>query len=1668
MYANLWLYILLCGFVNKSSMADELSRVQSTANVGSAENSDELPDKRERKRTEKGQEEYLRLLKKNQTSAISAVSKKRSILTDLMGDENNLHLVKSELILLNTLFNQYQEAYERHYQELSSEDEQFTESSRHEAKENSVLEFRRQVIDWISLVEQRLTDQLDHLSDKGSVSSKSSKGTSQSKSSRTSAREKEKVRVAELLAEKTMLERKQALRAADEALRLETEIVKAKARERVYADLELEENPGNVESKDATNTLSERIQPKTSTPNAPVSKLDPITPKAVVPKPDPITPKAVVPKPDPITPKAVVPKLDPLTPEFHPSGSIAKYRPPDNSTTSDLNAPSTSEIQDRSFQEVLIATHQQLAAAMTLPQPEVSNFKGDPIEYQTFIMAFTTRIESKTVSAADRLYYLIQHLDGEPKELISGTLHMNPSEGYKEARRLLAKEYGDPFKVSMAYVSKALRWSPIQRDDALTLKRFSFFLTKCKNAMMNVSHMTELNHPTNMQTIARKLPPHLQSRWRDRVVKLKEKGRIADFKDIAEFVESAAESANDPIYGSQALNKSEQKHKASSIRDSTKRTQLPNQRSSSFATNVNTPPASVSLRNTKCCDSNTGSCLLCNKPHDLDDCDDFRKRTIEEKRSFLGDRKLCYACYGTNHVSRNCLKKRTCQKCGKRHPTALHMDDFKPNKKDGNSETDNSNVKPTTVVENGCVDISETVCNATINKETVVLHAILPIKIRKKGNAESVTTYAFYDGGSSGCFVTENIRRLIGEEGVETVLQLGTMHGHSRVETTVLADLVVTDLDDNNPIELPRTFTSDEIPAGHHQIPTPELLSRWEHLSEVAQKIPAHRPDLEIGLLIGSNCPVALEPLDVIPSHGDGPFALRLHHGWTVSGPLQVETDQSCSTITVNRITVREVEFNKEIIAPKSLLSMFEMDFNDHTVSKVPDERGYSQEDRKFLDMAEKGVRNVNGHYEIPLPFRAQDITMPNNKEQAIKRANWQKKKMLRDAKYHTDYTKFVNDVIAKGYAQKVPNESGAGRPGKVWYLPHHGIYHPKKPDRIRVVFDCSASFNGVSLNDQLLQGPDLTNSLVGVLIRFREDPVAFLGDVEAMFHQVRVPPEQCDFLRFLWWPNGDLDAPLEEYRMVVHLFGAVSSPSIANFALKKTASDNEKEYGTIVANTLRKNFYVDDCLRSVDTENTAGKLIKDLSRACQKGGFHLTKFTCNRRGVLEQIPEEERSKETKALDLHRDNLPIERALGVQWCVQSDSFGFRIILNNKPITRRGILSTVSSIYDPLGFIAPFTLVAKQILQELCRSKSLGWDDEEYRNQWIKWQNELPTLELFHVDRCLKPREFGPIVSRQLHLFSDASTVGYGCSGYLRLQDDANRIHCAFLMGKARLAPIKTVTVPRLELTAATVSVRVGQMLIEELETKPDVTFYHTDSTTVLRYIGNEQKRFQVFVSNRVQLIRDFTSPHQWRYVDTLNNPADDASRGMKETPHLQHSRWIKGPEFLWKPVSEWPQQPFLIGEIPEDDPEIKKVVVAGTVVTEDSTTSVNKLIEYHSDWHRLKLSVAVFLRIKATLLRRRQDPKKTEVTQADLVAMQRPESVKQRKAETKHVDHCNVPLSVQELNEAEIAIIQFLQSQVFSKELDILHRANNDGEPDSRGQEKQKKVELRRLVPCTV
>ena len=177
------------------------------------------------------------------------------------------------------------------------------------------------------------------------------------------------------------------------------------------------------------------------------------------------------------------------------------------------------------------------------------------------------------------------------------------------------------------------------------------------------------------------------------------------------------------------------------------------------------------------------------------------------------------------------------------------------------------------------------------------------------------------------------------------------------------------------------------------------------------------------------------------------------------------------------------------------------------------------------------------------------------------------------------------------------------------------------------------------------------------MLTRFRKEPVVLMSDIEAMFHQVRVSEEATDLLRFLWWPSGDLSQSMEAYRMVVHLFRATSSPSCANYALRKCAEDNKAHFSQQVIDTILHSFYVDDCLASVASEGEAISLYADLGSICAKGGFRLTKCNVtksNSRSVLAVIPEEERAKEVKDLDLDCDNLPVERALGVRWCVQSD------------------------------------------------------------------------------------------------------------------------------------------------------------------------------------------------------------------------------------------------------------------------------------------------------------------------------------------------------------------------------------------------------------------------------
>ena len=184
-----------------------------------------------------------------------------------------------------------------------------------------------------------------------------------------------------------------------------------------------------------------------------------------------------------------------------------------------------------------------------------------------------------------------------------------------------------------------------------------------------------------------------------------------------------------------------------------------------------------------------------------------------------------------------------------------------------------------------------------------------------------------------------------------------------------------------------------------------------------------------------------------------------------------------------------------------------------------------------------------------------------------------------------------------------------------------------------------------------------MTNNLADVLIRLREAPVAFVADIESMFYQVGVPVEDRDVMRFLWWPGGDMKSAPKEYRMTVHLFGATSSPSCANYALRRTSEDFGGLFGEQAQKVIKENFYVDDCLRSDETEDEAIEVAGDLRSLCRLGGFNLTKFASTSRRLLKSLPPQEREKDVKSIDLNLDDLPQARALGVCWKMEDDVFG---------------------------------------------------------------------------------------------------------------------------------------------------------------------------------------------------------------------------------------------------------------------------------------------------------------------------------------------------------------------------------------------------------------------------
>jgi transposase InsO family protein len=429
-----------------------------------------------------------------------------------------------------------------------------------------------------------------------------------------------------------------------------------------------------------------------------------------------------------------------------------------------------------------------------------------------------------------------------------------------------------------------------------------------------------------------------------------------------------------------------------------------------------------------------------------------------------------------------------------------------------------------------------------------------------------------------------------------------------------------------------------------------------------------------------------------------------------------------------------------------------------------------------------------------------------------------------------------------------------------------------------------------------------------------------------------------------------------------VHVFGARSSPSIANFALKQAAEDYAQS--SQVKNVISRNFYVDDLLLSAATGNEALALAEQVKETLAQGGFNLTSFAMNSTEL----------KCPSSLPLVTSEMQSIKALGLNWHLHTDVFNFdgaELQLVVAP-TRREILRNVASIYDPLGLISPVLVHAKKLFQETCRLK-LNWDDPLPRSlleSWKRWQENLESLE-YKVPRNLKIYVKGDPTRKELHVFCDGSETAYGAVAYLRYITHKSVALSPPVFAKARLTPLNNTTlrtIPRIELCAAKLAVEIASILTNEMEQPVDKTTFWTDSTTVLAYIKNENRRFQRFVANKVAFIRNHSASEDWFHVASKENPADLVSRGVTPDNLANSNMWNKGPDFLSKIEFEATPQ---IYHVQDSDCEVKSDTKVCTTST--ARPPFQTLLESSSSWYGVRCRVAWLLRFVKHLRGRNEE-----------------------------------------------------------------------------------------------
>jgi hypothetical protein len=1229
-------------------------------------------------------------------------------------------------------------------------------------------------------------------------------------------------------------------------------------------------------------------------------------------------------------------------------------------------------------------THSDVINLINLPKVELETFDGDPAKYHSFITVFDEVVDQATKDDRVKLTRLMQYTSGRAKEAIRFCTLVEHGKGYSQARDILHRRFGNDHLVATRLIQTLKQGRAVKSPEDLL--QLADDLSSCYFTLLQTGNLQEVQSQSFIIDIASRLQTYLQIKWKKRALDIKnDTMQYPSFKVFVEFVRKEADDANDPVYGKMG-HKPKQSSQTSDVKSKGGQSVLKS--STAFS-------SSVSQSNVQW---KRPPCVLCKNDHKLLYCSEFKAMKPVDRLQLVKKHALCENCLLDNHVTESCKRPNGCgiAGCNQKHTRFIHIDKIVDNANCNvadvaNNESMNSDVACNQPVNASVATNQVNVANSDVMNDVTtdkcgVLMPIVGVKVN-----DHYDTCALLDNASSSSFCTQDLVNNLKIQGCSTKYVLNTL-GNSGERNSKIVSIRVSSPDGKESLYLPHVYVVEKIPVTTSNFD----VNLYPHLQDLSL-VGMNRP---VQILLGQDNSEALVPLEVKRGKVGDPFAVRTLFGWSLNGPAK-------HAIPPKHNVVSHFICASTCSLEDKVQSLWDIENEGLTGDKL----SFSQDETKVIKLWDSQCRKVDGHYELPIPWKP-NVQLANNLVMAMSRLK-SLRGSLNKRGLTTAYDQEIKKLLAQGYAEPV-SLSDVHEPStsNVWYLPHHAVVTEKKPGKTRVVFDCAFKFQGESLNSNCYKGPDFNNKLLEVLLRFRQHSFAVTSDIEAMYNQVYVPEKDRDYLRFLWFDDQDR---IIHYRMTRHLFGGVWCSSAASYALRHTVLDNVK-LDPLIADTVMNAFYVDDCLKSVSTRNEALMVIHGTKALLSEAGFNLTKFVSNDAQILQHIPENDRAKEFKQLCPDSKST----ALGLKWDVANDAFYFDVLnsLSDFGLSRRKMLSTLASVFDPLGLISPIVITGKLLFQESTRLK-LPWDmplPPDLQMKWKEWLSNLKNLSNVYVPRCVKPTKFDNAVL-ELHHFSDASQNAYGCCTYLRCLAENGDVHVSLLMSKSKVAPLKQTTIPRLELQAAVLAAKVDHMLKQQLELDLSPSQFWTDSEIVLKYISNETRKFHVFVGNRISIIRELTQPSQWHYVAGIDNPADVLSRGQSpKSWNVQ--KWIHGPKFLWQDESLW-SIPDVCNTLSDNDPEIKldsKVKNCNRVslMTEVDEDILFALFKRFSSWYHLKRAVSWLLRFKFML-----QNGKTAVPKG--------------------------PLTVDEIQEAECAILKCAQSQSFAKEIKNLLKGKSVG-----------------------